>query len=215
MTAWVRTILAAALSLALTAGAGHAMEAPAGTFVYTIHHQDRGDIGTLTIVSTRQGDERVYDQTLRIAVKVLFVTAYHQESERKEVWRGARLIAYDASTDDDGKKSKIAGRAEGDSFVIDGPAGHIVAPGTVYPSNPFDPGIVKATLLMDTSSGKLLHVTVTPGAEETVTAAGGTVAARRYAVTGDLQRDLWFDTTGRLLQFAFKNDGALITFTLK
>jgi hypothetical protein len=34
-------------------------------------------------------------------------------------------------------------------------------------------------------------------------------------VTGDLQRDLWFDATGRLLQFAFKNDGALITFTLQ
>src|SRR5690606_20033072 len=174
-----------------------------------------GDIGTLRIVSTRQGDQRVYDQTLRIAVKIAFVTAYRQESDRKEVWRGARLIAYDAVTDDDGKKSRIVGRAKGDKFIIDGPAGHIVAPGTVYPSNPFDPGIVDAALLMDTASGKLLHVTVTPGAEEKITVAGGPVTARRYAVTGDLQRDLWFDASGKLLQFAFKNDGALVTFTLR
>ena len=81
MTLWVRTILAAVLSAALLAGAARAMEAPVGTFVYTIHHQDRGDIGTLTIVSTRQGDERVYDQVLHIAVKALFVTVYRQEFE--------------------------------------------------------------------------------------------------------------------------------------
>jgi hypothetical protein len=34
-------------------------------------------------------------------------------------------------------------------------------------------------------------------------------------VTGDLQRDLWFDASGRPLQFAFKNEGALLTFTLR
>ena len=214
MTPLVRAALAAA-SIVLLAGTARAAEAPTGTFAYVIRHQDHGEIGALTIVSTRQGGERVYDQTLHIAVKVLFVTAYRQDSARKEAWRGDRLIAYDARTDDDGKKSTIAGRAEGDKFVIDGPAGHIVAPATVYPSNPFDPGIVNATLLMDTGSGKLLHVTVTPGPEETITAGGGPVQARRYAVTGDLQRDLWFDEAGRLLQFAFKNDGALVTFTLR
>jgi hypothetical protein len=215
MQLWIRAILAAVLTAALAGGAAGALQAPAGTFVYQIHHQDRGDIGTLTIVSTRQGDERTYDQVLHIAVKVLFVTAYHQDSQRKEVWRGDRLVAYDAATDDDGKKSTIKGRAEGDKFVIDGPAGHISAPATVYPSNPFDPGIVGATLLMDTGSGKLLHVKITPGAEESVMAAGGTVKARRYAVTGDMQRDLWFDDAGKLLKFSFKNDGALVTFTLK
>ncbi len=68
---------------------------------------------------------------------------------------------------------------------------------------------------MDTSSGKLLHVKITPGAEETIKAGGAMVKARRYAVTGDLQRDLWFDASGKLLQFAFKNDGALVTFTLQ
>lgn len=215
MTRLFRAALAG-LFLAALAGPAGAAEAPVGTFVYVIHHQDHGDIGTLTIVSTRRGgDERVYDQTLHIAVKLLFVTAYHQDSERREAWRGDRLIAYDARTDDDGKKSTIKGRAEGDKFVIDGPAGHIAAPGSVYPSNPFDPGIVKATLVMDTGTGKLLHVKVTPGAEESVAAGGGTLAARRYAMTGDLQRDLWFDGTGKLLKFSFKNDGALVTFTLK
>ena len=215
MTARQRIMLAAAVAVAIATGAARAMEAPTGTFVYTIHHEDRGDIGTLRIVSTRDGDRRVYDQSLRIAVKIAFVTAYRQESQRKEVWRGARLVAYESTTDDDGKKSRIVGRAEGDKFIIDGPAGHIVAPATVYPSNPFDPGIVNAALLMDTASGKLLHVTVTPGEVEEIAAAGGQVAARRYAVTGDLQRDLWFDPSGKLLQFAFKNDGALVTFTLR
>jgi Domain of unknown function (DUF6134) len=215
MTLWVRTILAAILSTALLTGAARAMEAPAGTFVYQIHHQDRGDIGTLSVVSTRQGDERTYVQVLRIAVKAMFVTVYRQESDRKEVWRGARMIAYDAKTDDDGKKSTIKGRAEGDKFVIDGPDGHVSAPASVYPSNPFDPGIVNATLLMDTGSGKLLHVTITPGGEETITAGGAAVKAQRYAVTGDMQRDLWFDSSGKLLKFSFKNDGALVTFTLK
>jgi hypothetical protein len=214
MTRLFRAALAC-LFIAAPAGPAGAGEAPVGTFVYVIQHQDHGDIGTLTIVSTRRGDERVYDQTLHIAVKLLFVTAYHQDSERKEAWRGDRLISYDAKTDDDGKKNTIVGRAQGDKFVIDGPAGHIAAPATVYPSNPFDPGIVHATLVMDTGSGKLLHVTVTPGAEETVTAGGGSLKARRYAMTGDLQRDLWFDDKGKLLKFSFKNDGALVTFTLK
>jgi hypothetical protein len=214
MTRLLRAALAVLFAAALTGPAG-AAEAPVGTFVYVIRHQDHGDIGTLTIRSTRQGDERVYDETLHIAVKVVFVTAYRQDSERKEAWRGDRLVSYDAKTDDDGKKSTITGRAKGDKFVIDGPAGHISAPATVYPSNPFDPGIVRATLVMDTGTGKLLHVTVTPGAEEMVATGGGSVKATRYAMTGDMQRDLWFDEAGRLLKFSFKNDGALVTFTLK
>ena len=217
MKSWVRTILAVVLPAVMLGGGAHAeeMAAPVGTFVYQIHHQDRGDIGTLTIVSTHQNAERVYDQTLRIAVKAMFVTVYRQESDRKEVWRGDRMISYDANTNDDGKKSTIKGRAEGDKFVIDGPAGHISAPASVYPSNPFDPGIIHATLLMDTASGKLLHVKIAPGGQETITAGGGPVKAERYAVTGDMQRDLWFDSTGKLLKFSLKNDGALVTFTLK
>ena len=53
-------------------------------------------------------------------------------------------------------------------------------------------------------------------AEEPVKGPGGPVPAKHYAITGDLQRELWFDSHGTLLKVRFKGqDGSDIQYVLK
>jgi hypothetical protein len=54
---------------------------------------------------------------------------------------------------------------------------------------------------------------VTPSGTETITVAGRAVAARKYLVTGDLERELWYDAAGDWLQSRLEHDGAKITLT--
>jgi hypothetical protein len=54
---------------------------------------------------------------------------------------------------------------------------------------------------------------VTPAGTETITASGRAIAARKYVVTGDLERELWYDDGGHWLQSRLEHDGAKITLT--
>ena len=47
----------------------------------------------------------------------------------------------------------------------------------------------------------------------TITIAGSPLAAQTYRVTGDLERELWYDGAGNWLQSRLEHDGATITLT--
>ena len=73
--------------------------------------------------------------------------------------------------------------------------------------------MVERTLLFDTQRGRLQKVQVTPAGTETITVAGRPVAAQKYLVTGDIQRQLWYDDAGNWLQSRLEHDGAKVTLT--
>ena len=52
---------------------------------------------------------------------------------------------------------------------------------------------------------------VTPAGTETITVAGREVEARRYCITGDLERELWYDAAGNWLQSRLEHNGDQIT----
>ena len=54
------------------------------------------------------------------------------------------------------------------------------------------------------------------GTEEVLTTSGKIINAKHYAVTGDLERELWFDQANRLVHVLFKGqDGSSIEYILE
>jgi Domain of unknown function (DUF6134) len=178
---------------------------------YAIYHESYGQVGRHVITFSCHGDDLVVETTIAGEVKVLMVPLFKRDATYREVWRGDRLIAFDSHMVDNGEIYEVHARADGDHTVIDGRRGRIEAPPTIVSNHPWNHDVILRTLLFDTQRGRLQHVQVTPAGTETITVAGSMIAAQKYLVTGDLERELWYDAAGNWLQSRLEHDGAKIT----
>lgn len=187
---------------------------PSGTFQHVIKHDQYGDIGTHTVSFKRNGDQLIVNTKTRIKVRVL-LWGYHFEADRQEVWRDGRLIAYEGFTNEDGETFTVRAHANGNKLIINGPGGRIEAPGSIFPTHPWNPEILKHDLLMNTKTGELKKVRITAVGEEPIKVGGRHINAHKYHMSGDLQRELWYDQNGICVQMRFSKGGDHITLTLR
>jgi hypothetical protein len=186
---------------------------PPGQSEYVVHHETYGEVGRHVITFSCDGEDLIVETEIAGEVKVLMVPLFKRDGSYREVWRGDRLIAFDSRIEDNGEVYEVRARADGDHTVINGRRGRIEAPASIVSNHPWNHDVVERTLLFDTQRGRLQKVQVTPSGTETITAAGREVATRKYLVTGDLERELWYDSTGDWLQSRLEHDGAKITLT--
>jgi len=214
MARLARRLLSVVAVFGLAAGAW-AAEAPSGTVVYKIHHEKYGDIGSHTLTFAESGGELTVDVENKMKVKVLFVTVFRYEAERRELWRGGRMVGYRSQTHDDGTDISAVAELKGDKLVIEGPNGRATTPLGVFPTNPWNREIVAQPLLMDTKTGELLKVEIAEAGEDTLEIRGKSVKAKKYVIAGELERELWYGEDGTWLQMRFDSDGSAVTFTLE
>jgi hypothetical protein len=207
----MRSLLTAA-SL-LPGAAALACPDPPQRAAYAIHHETYGEVGQHVITFSCEGDDLVVETTIEGEVKVLMVPLFARDGRYREVWRGDRLIAFDSRIVDNGEVYEVRARVNGERTVIDGRRGRIEAPSTVVSNHPWNHEVIERTLLFDTQRGRLQEVEVAPAGRETITVAGRNVAAQKYRITGDLERELWYDAAGNWLQSRLEHDGAKITLT--
>lgn len=203
------------VSAALVAPMGPALACshPPERAEYAIHHGTYGEVGRHVITFSCDGDDLIVETAIEGEVKVLMVPLFKRSGAYREVWRGDRLIAFDSRTEDNGEIYEVHARAEGDHTVIEGRRGRIEAPRTIVSNHPWNHDVIDRTLLFDTQRGRLQEVEVMPVGTETITVAGREVAAQKYLVTGDLERELWYDAAGRWLQSRLEHKGDQITLT--
>lgn len=188
---------------------------PGDSLVYGIHHEKYGDVGEHKVAFVQAGEDLVVTVDNWITVKVLFITGYRFTAQREERWRDGRLVAYRSDTDDDGEAVAISALAKDGKLAIQGKKGQIEAPAGTFPTHPWNRAIVAQSQLMHTKSGKLLNVSITEAGRETIQVAGRDLAATKYLITGDQERELWFDDADNWVQMRFIKDGSAITFTVR
>src|ERR671919_418541 len=111
------------------------------------------------------------------------------------------------------RSSPSGARANGGSMVIEGPDGPREAPSTVVPTDPWNQNVVDRTLLFDRTDGKVLQVNVADAGKEPIQVDGRTICARKFIVSGDLERELWYDPAGARVRSRFRREGRAITIT--
>ena len=210
--------LAAALVLFTDLAMGGAQAAAmrgegAGKVEFRIMHSKYDEIGSHVVSFSRNGGDLVVDVAIKIEVKFLFITAHSLVAERRETWREGRFVGYKSHTDENSELFDVTASEEGGKLVIEGPAGRAEAGQGVFPTHPWNPAITDATVMMETKTGELLKVAVAPDGAETIEVAGKPVETSRFKVTGDLERELWYDAAGNWIQLRFPKDGETLTFT--
>lgn len=206
--------LAAALFLS-AASLANAAVPESGKLDFTVLRGGR-EIGTHRLEFARQGDELKVDIGTDIAVKMLGIAVYRFEHEGHETWRDGQLVSLESKTNDDGTPHRLAVNAADGKLVVNGDARQGDENPAVIPASLWNEDLVRQNALLNTLDGSSMEVTVREVGAETVEVNGEPVTATHYSVTGKLERELWYDAAGVLVQVKFNGaDGSEISYVLK
>jgi len=199
----------AALLLALFA----AVPAAADTRVLAFDVLRGGaNIGTHKVAIREAGSRTEVEIEIDLAVRFAFITVYRYTHRSREAWDAGRLVALDASTDDNGERTNVTARAAEGGLAVDGSGGRYVAPATVFPTSYWRREKLERTHLLDTQSGKLVAVANVAIGRRAATVDGAPVAVDFYRVSGDLEAELGYAADGSWASLAFEAKGARIDY---
>jgi hypothetical protein len=206
-------VLASFLFLAAGAPAfatGHG----AGTLHFAVL-RDGSPIGTHIVRFQEEGDTLTVEHEVRIAVSIAFITVYRYEQDRTEVLRDGRIVTFHNRTDDDGTVTEVTGRAVEGGIEVIGPAVRHTVPLDTVLTGYWNHQTPERRRLLDVGDGTVLEIDVVDAGVETVEAWGRAIQAWRYVLTGDLEKELWYDAAGiwvHMRQVA--RDGSIIEYLL-
>jgi len=213
-------IRSAALALtAVITTTAYQAQAASKTLEYTVH-RDGKTIGTHSYTISDKGDETLVEVTTDIKVKVLFVTAYKFIHASKEIWRNDQLVSLNSTTNDDGTPKELSIQANSGKLIINSKVKdqdrrqHADTP--MVPASLWTPNIVTQNAVLNTLDGTVMNITVEDLGTDRVEAAGASVSAQHYAITGELTRELWFNAANELVRVRFPDKtGTEIIYALR
>jgi hypothetical protein len=213
-------LLAGCGLLLLTSAAGAAQEVPVwpgrlGAYVFEIT-RDGKPIGTQTVTLKQDGDVLTVTTESAVAVKMLGIIVYRMHQVLTDVYRGNRLVAVAAETKDpDGLRvGKIA--RDGDRWTGKlGKQSRDFVCDCETSSTMFQIAGLKGGKMIEASEVELNNVTITDKGAETLDLPEGSVTTRHISVTGEIEREVWYDPAGNLVAAEQRgSDGSSIRQTL-
>jgi hypothetical protein len=171
-------------------------------------------IGTLKIDFRRDGRRLVAKSNYSIKIKLLSIVLYRYDKVMTETYQDGTLIAYETGIDDNGTKSEVRVSRSPDGLAIVHPKGRLSVALGLLPSTYWPTATVNQTRLIDSSDGVLVSVKTSEPTTENLDIDGRGVTAKRYTMSGDLKRELWYDANdGTWLKLKMKaSDGSTLEF---
>jgi hypothetical protein len=173
-------------------------------------------IGTNSIRFARDGGSTTIQMITHIKVGIAFLTLYRFDQTENERWADGRLLAMNATTDDNGtihrasaatRDGKIVAQCDGKLSAT--PASNIV------PFNLWDPSLVTQNIALDTRNGGLESFHVEDRGEGTVVVQGHARHAHHYQIIATFPQDVWYDDKGELVRVEMKGtDGSIILYQM-
>ena len=158
------------------------------------------DIGDYTVTFRGKGGDLDVDlrTDVKVKVPVIGVSAYTFRQQSTETWRGGKLAALSSKTDDNGTPHSIS-----------------VGATPLIPASLWSADLLAARQVLNTINGGTDTISVRKLGTESVATGSGSVKAAHYAVSGGLNRELWY-ADGKLVHVRFKaDDGSAIDYALR
>lgn len=188
---------------------------PGGVLDFTVL-RNGSEVGRHEMLFRNEADSLKIDIRTNVAVKVAFITAYRFEHEGHEVWQGGRLARLWSKTNDDGTKHVLDVTAGGDGLVVMADGKEPEKLSTSIPASLWNERIVQQRNILNTLDGTRMSIQVSDLGTETLIVKNARLPARHYVVTGDLERELWYDAQNVLVKVRFKaKDGSDIEYLRK
>lgn len=188
---------------------------PEGKSVYTIT-RGGSTVGQQMVEVRHDGHGFIVRTEVEIEVGFLSITLYRFKHDAVETWSNGRLTAFISRSDDDGKDRAVQLKADGDRLkgVYNGKP--VDFSGDIIPASLWHPGTVTATVLLDPIRGRERQVQVEDKGLERITVSGREMEAHHYSMTGEIARELWYDSDFRLVLVRFPaKDGSEIQVALR
>jgi hypothetical protein len=194
--------LLATIALALPAAAESAR-----TISYTILKEGE-PIGKEVYDISQDGDRISVKLAVESKVRILFLD-FRYRHNRTELWDGERLLKLSADTDDDGARHHVEAASDGKGGVSLASDGKTIAVSAdAFPLAMWRRNIVgHNTLFAVESDDSPYRVAFKDVGPETVSIGERKIECEHYAMTGDVDRDLWYDADGMLAKVNFRRRG--------
>jgi len=202
------------VGLALLLGLAAAPAGASEVYRYKVQSLNFGEIGSYTDTITRRGDSVQIDSRLRVQVRMLGIVLHREEADRTEVWRDGRMVRFDGVTIANSDRMVVHGEAQGDRFIITGPAGTVAAAADVKPSNPWMATEGSGAEMMSTKTGKLETVRETRADDVVIEVRGAPVRTRHYVFMTNKRQEVWKDAHGVPVRFLTAEPSGPIDFVL-
>ena len=181
---------------------------------------DDKEIGTHRFdLLDKGGGERQLVSQARMAVKVLFVTAYTYDHHDVEHWNGDCLSKLTSKTDDNGDEYRVDVQRQGDSTVVQTRDGAQTLGECVLTFAYWNPAMLKQTRLLNSQDGEHVEVKITDAGADPIVVRGVKTPARRYELRSTNQKlsiDLWYSPDQEWLALESKTErGQKLIYKLK
>lgn len=140
---------------------------------------------------------------------------WHYRNFGEEIWRDGWLDSLVTDTLRDGRKSKLRLRREGEG--LSGKAGslQISVSGYVVTTSLWHRDTPFTQVLLGHEDGFTKVINVAPLGSEAVATPQGEVTAKRYALSGEIERNLWYAPGARLVKASWPGpEGEIVSLRL-
>ena len=168
-------------------------------------------VGYHSVSLCRDGKELFAKAKFEIKVKFFALELYSVEYLSQSHWRNGKLLALHSRTNENGTVSEVTANRLNDCLQITGPNGTEKFQGEIIPTNHWNIAVTESSRVLNTITGDVNSVRMRDLGLESVIAEGHTIKARRWAYTGDLDNEVWYDHDGQWVKMRFQGkDGSTI-----
>jgi len=209
-----RDILMAGAALAAGRNAQAALPVPRGNGLSFRLMRHGAQIGTHTLTFRGNGDALEVETAVDVLVRFGPIPFVRYSHHSREAWHGDRLVGVSSHTDRNGTKLRMAAAWTDAGLKVEGSGTRpYVAPRNAFASTYWHKATVFGPLI-GTQNGELMHPAVSQHPLERVRLASGQeITARRYALSGDMDVELWYDANDTWAGMRFSaDDGSVISY---
>ncbi len=170
-------------------------------------------IGTQVYRFRREGRRVAVDIRTDIDYRLLFIPVYRFEHESHEVWEDGLLTSLVSTTNDNGEPIKLRVVREEDSLMVIGEDGTMYVDREIVPASLWNRMVLERDRVLGTIGGGVKRIEVDYIGEETLTVRGRSVKARHFRLSGEYNRELWYDENDVLVRVRFvAEDGSVVQY---
>ncbi|MFC4307849.1 DUF6134 family protein [Steroidobacter flavus] len=154
---------------------------------------DQKEIGTHRFDLVERDGGRELTSEARMAVKLLFVTAYTYDHHDVEHWNGDCVTKLSSTTDDNGEKHRVDVQRRDGETVVQTLEGTQRLSECVLTFAYWNPAMLQQTELLNSQDGEWVKVKITDAGVDAIDVRGVKTPARRYELRSEkLSIDLWY-----------------------
>jgi hypothetical protein len=206
---WSCYALCAAALLAPACSAARAADTETREFSVSVDGKRAG--GAMMVIARADDGTTTVASDTEVRVTVLGLNAYKYSYRGKETWKDGKLVKFESTCNDDGKRYVVTAAAEADGVrVTVNNQERMVKSNvwlTTYWAKPDNKVINQTIPLVDADNGRDLEAKVTFVGQEQLKIAGQAQNVMHYKLTGKVNVDLWYDAADRLVRQEWVEDG--------